>query len=35
MQLAVDPVGQRREAVDVRQEVGDDLPGRRGQGQLG
>ena len=34
-QLAVDPVDHRRQAVDHRQAVGDDLPRHRGQVQLG
>jgi hypothetical protein len=34
-QLAVDPVDQRRQAVEDRQAVGDDLPRDRGQVQLG
>jgi len=35
VQLAVDPVDQRRQAVDHRQAVGNDLPRRRRQVQLG
>jgi hypothetical protein len=35
VQLPVDPVDDRRQAVDDRQAVGDDLPRRRGQVQLG
>src|SRR6201985_3507907 len=35
VQLAVDPVDQRRQAVDDRQAVSDDLPRRRRQVQLG
>ena len=35
VQLTVDPVDQRRQAVDDRQAVGDDLPRRGGQVQLG
>jgi hypothetical protein len=35
VQLAVDPADQRRQAVDDRQAVGDDLPRRRGQVQPG
>ena len=35
VQLPVDPVDHRRQAVDDRQAVGDDLPRGRGQAQLG
>jgi hypothetical protein len=35
VQLAVDPVGQRRQAVDDGQAVGDDLPRGRRQVELG
>jgi len=35
VQLVVDPAGQRRQAVDDRQAVGDDLPRGRRQVELG